>query len=318
LLFLLIGLHLFDALTLNSWLPSSWADVHFNNPRLEALASGALAVLIATPCTAPFMGASLGMAVGLPAAQALLIFLLLGVGMALPFLALSLYPAVGAWLQRQLPRPGAWMNDLRHLLAWPMFATVLWLLWVYALQTSVLQTLTAALAMLMLMAFLWSLKLAPGRLRTVSVALMGLLLVLSCVRLATLQQNQAAIAAIGSPSKLSVSSWQAWTPELQASLRASGQPVLVDFTAAWCITCQVNKSTTLETAATLALLQSKQVALLKADWTRPNPAIAAELQRLGRSGLPVYALYLPGAEQPQLLPEILSPATIERAVSLIQ
>jgi thiol:disulfide interchange protein len=257
-LFLLIGLNLLDVFDVRALVPSQWANFHSNNPNIEALASGALAVLIATPCTAPFMGASLGLAVTLPALQALLIFFALGVGMALPFMAIAACPPLGAWLQKMLPKPGRWMSVLRRCLAVPMFVTAVWLLWVYVQQSSV--------------------KSAP-----VSVS--------------------------------AVSLWTDWRADVQAAAIARGQPVFVDFTAAWCITCQVNKSTTLGHSAVQAAFKTKNVLLLRADWTGPDAAIAAELARLGRSGLPVYALYVPGASTPQLLPEVLTIRVLEDALA---
>ncbi len=320
-LFLLIALNLFDAVDMGSLVPSKLANFHFKNASLEALASGALAVLIATPCTAPFMGASLGLAVSLPALQALLIFTALGVGMALPFLAIAAFPPVGVWLLKVLPKPGAWMMVLRHFLAWPVLATVVWLLWVYALQTSINSAFAAIFSLLMAVALLWSLGLRTGALRMVMASFFGLCLVLSVLFLGRSDE----LAASPSPAASSASSfalpvgatWTPWSVEAQAQALASGRPVLVDFTAAWCITCQVNKSTTLTASTVQAALAAKNVVLLRADWTRPNSAIAAELQKLGRTGLPVYALYAPGAKVPQLLPEVLTTRILEDALAAL-
>jgi thiol:disulfide interchange protein DsbD len=164
-LFLLIGLNLFDAFELRAILPAGLANFQSNNPSIEAVASGALAVLVATPCTAPFMGASLGLAIALPAPQALLIFTALGFGMALPFIAIALVPAIGGLLLQALPKPGQWMLVLRHFLAWPVFATVLWLLWVYAQQTNINSAFALMFALLMVVGVVWAINLNAGWLR---------------------------------------------------------------------------------------------------------------------------------------------------------
>jgi thiol:disulfide interchange protein DsbD len=316
-LFLLIGLNLFDAFDVSALIPSRFANFHSNNPSIEALSSGALAVLVATPCTAPFMGASLGLAVSLPAFQALLIFLALGIGMALPFIAIAAFPQIGAWLLKVLPKPGGWMAVLRHFLAWPVFATVIWLLWVYAQQTSINSAFAAVFSLLMVVALMWSLRLRAGVLRTVIACIFGLCLLLSVVFLGRGDVAGAPSSATTSAGQNSQSSWTPWSAATQAQALQSGRPVFVDFTAAWCITCQVNKSSTLGTDKIQALFKTKNVLLLRADWTRPDATIKAELAKLGRSGLPVYAFYLPGAKVPQLLPELLTTGVVEDALSVL-
>jgi thiol:disulfide interchange protein/DsbC/DsbD-like thiol-disulfide interchange protein len=316
-LFLLIGLNLFDAFDVSALIPTRFANFHSNNPSIEALSSGALAVLIATPCTAPFMGASLGLAVSLPALQALLIFLALGIGMALPFIAIAAFPQIGAWLLKVLPKPGGWMAVLRHFLAWPVFATVVWLLWVYAQQTSINSAFAAVFSLLMVVALMWSLRLRAGVLRTVIACIFGLCLLLSVVFLGRGDVAAAPSTAATSAGQNNPSSWTPWSAAAQAQALQSGRPVFVDFTAAWCITCQVNKSSTLGTDKIQTLFKAKNVLLLRADWTRPDAAIKAELAKLGRSGLPVYAFYLPGAKAPQLLPELLTTGVIEDALSVL-
>jgi thiol:disulfide interchange protein DsbD len=304
-LFLLIGLNLFDAFDVRFLMPASVLNFKSKNPSIETLASGALAVLIAAPCTAPFMGASLGLAVTLPALQALLIFTAMGFGMALPFVLMAMFPSIGMLLLRVLPKPGAWMQVMRQLLAWPVFATVVWLLWVYAQQTSIQNLFAVMLSFLIVMALLWALDLKHGILRTAIVCAFGLCLLTSLWFFGT------------QDSKVGASSWQDWSAQKQIDAKTAGRPVFVDFTAAWCITCQVNKSTTLGNAEIEAAFKVKNVLLLRADWTAPNAAIAAELTRLGRSGLPVYAFYLPSAASPQLLPEVLTKNVILDALAVL-
>jgi thiol:disulfide interchange protein len=305
-LFLLIGLNLLGAFNVGALVPAKLANFHSNNSSIEAIASGALAVVIATPCTAPFMGASLGLAVSLPALKALLIFTALGVGMALPFILLSMFPQMAERLLRMLPKPGAWMSVLRHFLVWPMFATVVWLLWIYAQQTSIDSAFVGLFSLLMLAALTWALQLRNRRLRYLTVFIFGLCLLLSItvpLGKTNVTQGQAL--------------WVNWSASAQSQARATGRPVFVDFTAAWCITCQVNKSSTLNSEVVQARFKAKNVLLLRADWTKPDAAIAAELGRLGRTGLPVYALYLPGSDKPQLLPEVLTTRILEDALSVL-
>jgi DsbC/DsbD-like thiol-disulfide interchange protein/cytochrome c biogenesis protein CcdA len=306
-LFTLMGLNLAGLFEFGQFLPSRVATLESKNPGVNAFLSGVLAVAIASPCTAPFMGASLGLALGLPAAQALLIFATIGLGMALPYLAASFIPAVA----RGLPRPGAWMITFRHAMAFPMLATVVWLVWVLGQQTGV-DGAGALLALLLaLSAVLWSLTL-KGRTRwyiaTISIA--GGALLAGAIGQNVLKPLDA------SPSQgngASTERWQPWTPQRVAQALATGETVFVDFTAAWCVTCQYNKKTTLANAEVLADLAAKKVTLLRADWTRRDPAITAALAGLGRNGVPVYVLYKTG-RAPVVLSEILSVSEVRAAL----
>jgi thiol:disulfide interchange protein/DsbC/DsbD-like thiol-disulfide interchange protein len=311
-LFMLIGLNLFDAFDVRFLLPSSVANFQSKNPSIEALASGALAVLIATPCTAPFMGASLGLAITLPTTQALLIFAALGLGMALPFILMALVPSIGEWLLRVLPKPGSWMSTLRYVLAWPVFATVLWLLWVYGQQTSVNSVFAVMLSFLLATALLRSMLLRASTFKWVIHIIFG-----ACLLASFWLWNNAPSQNASLQSAASAQAWQDWSAQKQQDAKTAGRPVFVDFTAAWCITCQVNKSTTLNSSEVEAAFKAKNVLLLRADWTSPNAAIATELAKLGRSGLPVYAFYLPGSTSPRLLPEVLTKAIILNALAVL-
>jgi thiol:disulfide interchange protein DsbD len=311
-LFTLIGLNLAGLFEFGSVLPSGVASLRARHPLADALLTGVLAVAIASPCTAPFMGASLGLAATLPAPQALAIFGALGLGMALPYLAASLWPAVA----RLLPRPGAWMTQLRTALAFPMFATVVWLLWVLGQQTSI-DAVAALLGTLVALAFAaWALGaagVAPRAravLGTVAVVILAAALIWTIPVLATPAVASTRSGATGETS----SRWQPWSPDKVAELRAAGKPVFVDFTAAWCVTCQFNKRTTLSDAAVMADFEARGVVLLRADWTRRDAAITAELARLGRNGVPVYVLYGPRSATPQVLSEILSVGDVHGAL----
>ena len=295
-LFTLIGLNLAGLFEFGMWVPSGVASAEVKNPVLNAGLSGVLAVAIASPCTAPFMGAAMGLAVALPAHEALLIFAAVGVGMAIPFALAGFVPAVA----RALPRPGAWMETFRRLMAFPMFATVVWLVWVLGQQSGIdgAGALLALLVALALVVWAFTLK---GRSRMVGV-------VLAVASLAALAVSIGPYVLQPLPAAAPVAAgerWQTWEPGRVEQLLAAGQPVFVDFTAAWCVTCQVNKKTTLTNTQVLADIDAKKVVLLRADWTRRDPAITAALGQLGRNGVPLYVIYKPGAA-PVLLSELLS------------
>lgn len=297
-LFTLLGLNLAGLFEFGHFLPDRVTRLQSTRPTINAFLSGVLASAIASPCTAPFMGASLGYAVGLPALQALAMFSAIGLGMALPYLAASAVPAVA----RVLPRPGHWMVTFRQLMAFPMFATVAWLVWVLGQQSGI-DGAGALLALLVLMALvLWSLTL-QGRTRTLFATFS---IALAAAGVLTIGQNiTKPLQASAGPAIATSGRWQAWEPGRVDQLTARGQSVLVDFTAAWCVTCQYNKKTTLANTAVLADIDAKNVALLRADWTRRDPAVTAALTQLGRSGVPVYAIYKPG-QAPVILSEVLS------------
>ena len=306
LLFTLIGLNLAGLFELRSLLPSSIASLQARHPVADSFLTGVLAVAVASPCTAPFMGASLGLTATLPAVQALAVFLALGLGLALPYLLASWLPGFA----RLLPRPGQWMDTLRRLLAFPMFATVVWLVWVLGQQSGI-DGAAALLALLVVLAMcVWALGLS-GRGRWlgagVSLALAAWLSWAWGDKIVTPLPDA---ASVSSPA----TGWQAWRPQLAQELLAQGRPVFVDYTAAWCVTCQYNKKTTLANAAVLQDFAAKNVALLRADWTRRDPAITAALVELGRSGVPVYVLLAPG-RAPQVFSEILQEQPLRAALA---
>lgn len=303
-LFTVIGLNLAGMFEFRSILPSSVASLEAKHPVADAFLTGVLATAIASPCTAPFMGASLGFAIGLPAVQALAIFAVLGLGMALPYLAASWIPAFA----HRLPRPGPWMETFRHVMAFPMFATVAWLVWVLGQQSGVdgagaLLALLVALSMVV-----WALTLR-GRTRValsaVALASFGALVWAAGGAITRLPPAQQAVAQ---------GPWQPWEPGRVEQLLASGRPVFVDFTAAWCVTCQYNKKTTLADRDVQRDFEARNVALLRADWTRRDPAITAALAALGRSGVPVYVMYHQG-RAPIVLSEILGVQEVRSAIS---
>ncbi|NEO23135.1 thioredoxin family protein, partial [Moorena sp. SIO4A5] len=273
--------------------------------------TGVFATVVATPCTAPFMATALGVALTQSVPIAIAIFEMLGLGLALPYLAISFTPG----LQRILPKPGAWMETFQQLLAFPMYAATAWLIWVLAQQTGT-NGLAAALAGLILIAFATWLhqktRLLPplGKHLGSICALVALGFSLSLAQVSsttptplTHNQNQGI-------------KWQAYTAKRLVKLRQSGSPVFLNFSASWCITCLVNERVALNQPETIAAFESKKIALLKADWTNRDPAITKALESFGRSGVPLYVLY-PGDSEftpPIILPQILSPEQVQRAI----
>jgi thiol:disulfide interchange protein len=314
-LFFLLGLNLAGVFTVGGAVQRGAGDLamrlgaHDAAPawrrHLAALADGALAVAIATPCTAPFMGAALGFALQAPPAATLGVFAALAAGLAAPVVVLTAWPALAA----RLPRPGAWMDTLKTLFAFPLFATVVWLVWVFGQQTGIdaVARLLGALVLLGLAAWLWGR--AGGLLpRAAGGAVAAVLAVVLALPGLSAPAPEAVSASGGGTA-----SWQPWSPGEVAALQAQGRPVFVDFTAAWCITCQVNKKTVLDTDRVQAAFRDRGVALMRADWTRRDPEITRALQALGRSGVPVYVLY--GSDgRARVLSELLTAGAVLQAL----
>ncbi len=242
---------------------------------------------------------------------ALAIFAALGAGMALPVLLLALFPR----LVRRLPRPGAWMETFKQVLAFPLYATVAWLAWVLGAQAGndAILGLLGGLVLIAMGAWMYGRWAHSESLWRPAVA-------------ALLAATGIAIAWPGPAHEMSAAlplaragglPWEAWSPEKVASLTAQGQPVFVDFTAAWCVTCQVNKRVALNDADVVRAFASRGVAALQADWTRQDPRITIALAALGRNAVPVYALYIPGKAQPRLLPELLTPALVLAEINVL-
>ena len=316
-LFTLIALNLWDIFSMGNVLPASLAALQSRHPVVDAFLSGVLAVAVASPCTAPFMGASLGVAMTMPGWQALSVFACMGLGLALPFLLASWVPA----LAQALPKPGVWMVTLRHALAFPMLATVIWLLWVFGLQTSVTQAMLLLGGLLVVALTVWA-----SRFRTLLARIVQVigLVAIGWIGLEVLantnavpQETQVPSATVSTITQASGDLWQNWTATAVQAELAQGRSVFVDFTAAWCVTCQINKQTTLNQPEVLADFAAKQVRLMRADWTRRDPAISRALAELGRSGVPVYVLYAPN-RAPQVLSELLSVEQVRQALTQLQ
>lgn len=306
-LFTVLALNFLGLFEVGQWLPAAWQDSGSKRSLgIQAFSSGVLSVLVASPCSAPFVGAALGFALNLPAWQALAVFACLGLGLSLPVLLASFVPALLRWL----PKPGQWMIVLRQWMAFPMFVTVVWLAWVLGQQRGV-GSMAVLMGLLVLLAgLLWAWQL-QGTARRVSVAIFALAL----LGVGNLHRQQLAVAAPVETAAVAETGWQPWSPErVQAALQA-GQPVLVNYHAAWCITCQFNKKNVFEQENFMQLARQHRVALLSADWTRSDPAITTSLRSLGRAAVPTYAIYHPGQEnKPQILTELLTLEQIRQAL----
>ena len=269
-----------------------------------AFFTGILAVAVAAPCTAPFMAAALGFALTQSVISAMLIFFGLGVGFALPFLILGLWPKALSFL----PKPGPWMLRLKQFLAFPMYGAAAWLVWVLAQETGAngVAIVLAVFVAFALAAWLWTVTRdlsSRGRAFGITAATLALV---ACLYGLSMLRGEAAPP----PAANAAANAQPFTPERLASLRASGKPVFVDATAAWCITCLVNEKAVLSQPDIKSAFNDRHVEYLIADWTNRNEAITKLLGDNGRSGVPLYLYYAPGADKPVILPQILTEAGV--------
>jgi thiol:disulfide interchange protein DsbD len=270
--------------------------------------TGVLAVIVATPCTAPFMGAAVGYALAQSAGVTFAVFTALALGLAAPYVALTLQPA---WT-RVLPRPGAWMEVLRQAVSVPIFITVIWLALVLA-QAYGAEVLAALLASFLLLAIAgWFLGHFPARRGATIVAV---LILLGALALMVFAPGSLATAPASQAGQQAQGQWEPWSADAVSRYQAQGRPVFVDFTASWCLSCQVNERVALSQPEVEQAFKAANVALLKADWTRHDEAITGALTALDRSGVPAYALYAPGQGDPVMLPEVLTPGIVEDALA---
>ena len=263
-----------------------------------AFFTGVLAVAVAAPCTAPFMAAALGFALAQSALAALAIFVALGVGFALPFILLGIWPRALSFL----PKPGPWMLRLKQFLAFPMYMAAAWLVWVLAQQAGPrgVAIISAAIIFVALAAWLWSTtREFSARGRMIGAVAAALVLMGALWGVSQLSGATPAVAT-------EVARGEAYSDAKLASYRAEGRPVFLDATAAWCITCLVNEEAVLSKAPVQNAFAAKNVVYMVADWTNRNPEITALLKENGRSGVPLYLYYAPGSAKPQILPQILT------------
>ncbi len=264
--------------------------------------AGVLATVVATPCSAPFLAPALGAALALPAGSSFVVFTVIAIGLSAPYLLLSAFPKVVG----VLPRPGRWMETFKQVMAFPLYATVGYLIWVLAGQTSEngLLAVLFSLTLIAMAVWLYGRYTAPeggGRHKGLALAA-ALTLLLVGLYLGWPQ-----------PAKASDITWEPWSAERIAQLRQEGRPIYVDFTARWCATCQANKKLVFSSQAVRDLIEERNVALLKGDWTNADPRITAELARWNRSAVPFNLVYLPDVPQPRTLPEVLTPSIVLEA-----
>ncbi len=302
-LFLLIGLNLSGVFEVGQRLMGVGQGLTEGHGLRPSFFTGLLATLVATPCTAPLMGVALGYALVQPPAMTLLIFAGLGLGMALPFVLLCVVPGALAWL----PRPGPWMVRFKEALAFPMYASGIWLIWVLTQQTGSDGVLLALGGALILVLALWLGRQGGPGLRWLAWVL-GVGGVAGGLYLASMAGPQAVTAPASSQ-------WQPYSAEAVAAARAQG-PVFVNFTADWCITCKANERIAIETTAVQALFVQKGVARIKADWTSYDADISRAIESFNRSGVPLYLFYAePDQAQPQILPQLLTETMLVRLLT---
>lgn len=363
LLIFLIGLWLLGLFELGQSMQNVGDGLARQQGNVGAFFTGVLAVIVGAPCTGPFLGAALGGIMGQPAPQVFAVMLTMGLGLALPFLLLSFVPG----LQQKMPKPGAWMETLKQVFAFPMFLTAAYFLWTLG-DLAGTMTVASTVAGAAALAFgIWALNKDGEQGRAILMVLLGLLAILPVFNLMSARNGAeigiglawtgllvvlligaargrrehlqlvvrglaiAAIAGgligpvvqarssdgagIGTIKYASDYPTEPWSPERVAELTAQGRPIFIDFTATWCVNCQANKRSTLETAAVADAFRRAEVAFLVADYTRPNPEIAAELQRHGRAGVPMYLWYDGQSSEPVVLPEILSVSLVTGLVA---
>jgi thiol:disulfide interchange protein DsbD len=284
--------------------------------------TGVLATVVATPCTAPLMGAAIGFALAQTAAVTFAVFTALALGLALPYLLLSLQPA---WA-RILPRPGAWMEVLKQFTAVPLFATAIWLAWVYGQlfgsgngvdQLALLLGCFLVLAIAGWVLGRWPAKLYSGAIAALLIVL-GLAIPLSQVRAAKRAAAAQAAAAPANPSATNEIVWQPYSEPALDAARAAGHPVFIDFTAAWCLSCQVNERVVLKSAEVESALRKGSVVTMKADWTNDDPQITQKLASVGRAGVPTYVVYPATAgSAADVLPELLTKDLVLKAIGRV-
>ncbi len=314
-LFFVVGLNLSGAFEIGGGFAGVGQSLAAKGGVTGAFFTGVLAVVVATPCTVPFMAAALGFALSQPAPQTVVVLLALGLGLALPYLALTMTPA----LQRLLPRPGPWMERLRQLLAFPMYASAVWMIWVLTQQTGSNGVVYALGGMVLIAFAIWLLRQGSPASPTVWLrrGVAGLAVLLAFAAAVKIDDSPAtAASASAGPSRgVSFEGWEHYSRARMNEAVAAGKPVFVDFTAAWCITCLVNERVALETPGARAAFEKTGTVKLKGDWTNRDPEITGLLRELGRAGVPLYLSWAPGAEKPRILPQILTEGTIVSALN---
>ena len=293
-LFIGLGFLFMSNLVLGSQLGQLSVAAQVKNESLESFLTGILAVIVASPCTAPFMGSAIGFALLQPSVNSIFIFLSLGLGFALPYLILSIKPSLLSFL----PKPGAWMETFKQFMAFPMWASALWLLWVLSGQVDSDTVILVLIGGLLVSLALWLIEKNNSEIKFIKwlVRATALLILLIAIWILPTSYSE-----LDQEKKLDIS----YSEELLKKYREDNQIIFLNFTADWCITCKVNERVALNSEKVKSLIKQKNIKYMEADWTRKNESIAKKLEEFGRSGVPLYLLYPPNGE-PSILPEILT------------
>jgi thiol:disulfide interchange protein len=298
-----VGLNLSGVFQVGAGLTGTGSGLASRHGVAGSFFTGLLAVLVATPCTAPFMGVAIAAGLAAPPAITMLVFAVMGLGLAAPYVVLSSMPGLG----RLMPRPGRWMEVFKQALAFPMYAATAWLVWVLSQEAGSSGVLAAVIG-LVLVGFagwvygltqasaLWPRRFGQAMAAVAVLAALGVLSGITAAPVAAMAESSA----------------EAFTPQRLAELRAAGKPVFVNMTAAWCVTCLVNERVAISTDSVRKAFATGGVAYLKGDWTRQDPAITAFLQQNGRDGVPLYVFYPAGGGRPEVLPQILTATALLR------
>ncbi len=289
------------------------SDLQMKSGFAGSFFTGVLATVVATPCSAPFLAPALGAALTLSTVESFAVFTAIAIGLAGPYLLLSIFPAA----VKILPRPGAWMETFKQFMAFPLYATVAYLTWVLAGQTTENGSLMALFGLVLIALGVWfygrynapGTKPAKVRFGTITAALVFAVGVWTGWP-EDIASKTAAAQAAGAPEVV----WEKWSPETVTKLRAEGKTIYVDFTARWCATCQTNKKIVFHSDAVLRAFAAKKIVTLRADWTNKDPAITTELAKYQRSAVPFNVIWQPGKTEPVILPELLTPSIVLDAV----
>ncbi len=298
-LFFLLGMNFSGALEISGRFAGLGQQLTEGHGPAPSFFTGVLAAVVASPCTAPFMATAIGFTLSQSAAIALLVFVCLGFGMALPYLILSHSPALAA----RLPQPGSWMITFKQALSFPLFFTCVWLLVVFGNQTSAKDSAMLVGGAIALMLTFWIWQKQPSGASRWFVRGLALVSLIATVHVT--------LDAIRSEEEQASPLWQAYSPETLSTLRAEGRAVFVDLTADWCITCKINEKVALDVHSVEAFAQSHDITLLRGDWTRADPDITALLHEFERNGVPLYLMYPADSQAPpEVLPQILTPGLV--------
>ena len=316
-LLFVLGLSLIGAFEIGSSLMSVGSSLTQRGKYSSSFFTGVLATVVATPCTAPLMGVAVGFALSQSPLVCVAVFTSMAIGLASPFLLLSVFPR----LSNLLPRPGAWMETMKQLMSFLVFGSVIWLLWVLGQQVGMNQLALMLFVLLLLSVAAWIAGRWPqNRVVRITAAAIGIAITVYCS--AALTPLAAADRQDGSEAALAKGGlkWEAFSPDKLASYRSSGKPVLVDFTAAWCLTCQVNDRVVFHSPEVEQRLNRSDIALLRADWTSYDPVITEWLAKFGRSGIPFYVIYTPAqGSTPTTLPDgLLTPSAFLRSLDKLK